>query len=224
MRDAGGRKNKASASTLSMQSGVQTNRAEESNCFHCGESDHWARECLLLSTEQQDQLHMTLEAQEGAEQEEDAAQQFLHFSMLQADKLPDDQAYLDGCLTVMVFKTKKYLNNLRRKDQGVKINCNLGAMRTNEVGNFVGHHFDSLNACYIPEGIANIFSMNELEKRYCITYDSWQGYYAVHTKNGEVIFYKDKNGLPYIDLKDLSEDAAALLVQTRSKEAAKVLM
>ncbi len=45
---------------------------------------------------------------------------------------------------------------------------------------------------------------------------------AVHTKNEEVGLYENKNGLPYIDLKDSSEDAAALLVQTGSKEAAKV--
>ncbi len=46
----------------------------------------------------------------------------------------------------------------------------------------------------------------------------------VHTKNGEVRFYKDKNGLTYIDLEDLLEDAAALLVQTGSKEAMRVLV
>ncbi len=46
----------------------------------------------------------------------------------------------------------------------------------------------------------------------------------VHTKNGEVGFYKDENRLPYIALKDLSEDAAALLVQTGCKEAVKVLV
>ena len=34
---------------------------------------------------------------------------------------------------------------------------------------------------FIPEGIANIFSMIELEKKYRITYDSWQGYYDVQT-------------------------------------------
>ncbi len=92
------------------------------------------------------------------------------------------------------------------------------------VGDFVGHQFDSPNTWYIPEGIANIFSMNELEKRYRITYDSWQDYYAVHTKNGEVRFYKDENWLPCIDLKELLEDAVVLLVQTRSEEAAIVLV
>jgi hypothetical protein len=75
-----------------------------------------------------------------------------------------------------------------------------------------------------PKGIANIFSMNELEKRYRITCDSRQGYYAVHTKNGEVRFCKDENRLPYIDLKDFLEDAAALLVQTGSEEVVKVLV
>jgi hypothetical protein len=85
-RDAGDRGNNASISTLIMQSRPLTNSAGESHCFHCGEDDHWARECLLLLTEQQEQLHMTLEVQGGVEQEEDAAHQFLHFSMLQADE------------------------------------------------------------------------------------------------------------------------------------------
>ncbi len=97
-------------------------------------------------------------------------------------------------------------------------------MRANKVGHFVGHRLDSPNAWYIPKGITNIFFMNELEKRYCITYDSWQGFYIVHTKNGEVRFYKDENRLQYIDLEDLLEDTAALLVQTGSKEAVKVFV
>jgi hypothetical protein len=42
--------------------------------------------------EQQEQLHMTLEGQERAEQEEETAHQFFHVSMMQADELPDDQA------------------------------------------------------------------------------------------------------------------------------------
>jgi hypothetical protein len=42
----------------------------------------------------------------------------------------------------------------------------------------------------------------------------------VHDANGEVQFHKDKNGLPYIDLGESSEDAAAMLVQTGSEDAA----
>ena len=104
--------------------------------------------------------------------------------MLQADELPDNRAYLDGCSTVIAFKSKQYLENIRSVKRGVKINCNSGVMRTNEVGDY-----GTMNVWYIPAGIANIFSMNELEKKYRITYDSWQGYYVVHTANGEVRFH-----------------------------------
>ena len=66
----------------------------------------------------------------------------------------------------------------------------------------------------MPEGIANIFSMPELEKLYRITYDSWEGFYAIHTNKGVVRFYKDKGGLPYIDLTKSNASAASLLIQT----------
>ena len=45
-------------------------------------------------------------------------------------------------------------------------------------------------------------------------YDSWEGYYIVHTEHGEVKFYKDEQGLPYIDLSSSSDQAATMLVQT----------
>ncbi len=45
----------------------------------------------------------------------------------------------------------------------------------------------------------------------------------MHTVQGEVRFYKDENGLSFIDPKNSSEDAAAMLVQTGSEEAANTL-
>jgi hypothetical protein len=77
-----------------------------------------------------------------------------------------------------------------------------------------------MSVWYIPEGIANIFSMNKLEKKYWITYNSWEGYCLVHTRDTPVRFYKDESGLPYINLKDLEQNAVALLIQTGSEEAA----
>jgi hypothetical protein len=71
-----------------------------------------------------------------------------------------------------------------------------------------------INAWYIPEKIANIFSMHELEKKHRITYNSWQGYYKVHTPSGPVKFYKDKQGLPYIDHNGSGQEAAVMLLQT----------
>ena len=159
---------------------------------------------------------MTVEGtSKGDEQSEQATHQFFHASMVQGEELPDWRAYLDGCSTVTAFKSKKSLKNIHTVARGVKINCNAGNLKTNQQGKF-----GTMKVWYIPEGIANIFSMNELEKKYHITYDSWEGYYVVHTQDGPVKFYKDENELPYIDLEDSEEHAAMLLVQMGLEEAA----
>ncbi len=77
--------------------------------------------------------------------------------------------------------------------------------------------YGGLKVWYIPDGIANIFSMHELEKMYCITYNSWDGYYKVHTPKGRVRFYKDKQGLPFIDLE--SSGGAAIMLLLREQQA-----
>ncbi len=48
--------------------------------------------------------------------------------------------------------------------------------------------FGGINVWYLPDGIANIFSMHELEWSYRIMYDSWEGFYVVHTPKGELRF------------------------------------
>ena len=136
----------------------------------------------------------------------------MHASFSQGGELLDDRAYLDGCSTVTAFKNKKFLENLRQVRGGIKINCNAGAVRTDVKGDFGG-----LSVWYLPDGIANIFSMHELEKLYRITYDSWEDFYAVHTPRGEVHFHKDEHGLPYIDLARSRHEAMRMLMQLAEK-------
>jgi hypothetical protein len=157
---------------------------------------------------------LVLEASENQEQEGKTGHQFFHVSLLQADALLDHRVYLDGYSTVAAFKSKQYLSNIYTVDKGVKINCNLGALRTNKVGDY-----GSMIVWFIPQRIANIFSMNKLEKKYRITYGNWQDYNVVHTAQEEVRYYKDKTGLPFIDLGKTSEDASAMLVQTGLEDA-----
>ena len=119
----------------------------------------------------------------------------MHVTLAQGEALPNSRAYLDGCSTITAFKSKKYLKGIKKQDGGIKINCNTGTVVMYLMGNY-----GSINAWYIPEGIVNIFLMHKLEKKYRITYDSWQGYYKVHMPRGGVKFFKDNQGLPYIDL------------------------
>ncbi len=55
--------------------------------------------------------------------------------------------------------------------------------------------------------------MHKLEQLYRITYDTWDGFYVMHTPRGEVRIHKDKQELPFINLNKSDKDAAILLVQ-----------
>jgi hypothetical protein len=166
--DGGNSNNMSTITGRTGESSAKTNSKGESHCFNCGDATHWAYECPQLSGEQQAQLHMNLDAQDEAEgQPAEDGHQLLHVSLTQGGDLPDDQAYLDGCSTVTAFKNKRFLKEIQTVKGGIKINCNAGAVVTNKKGKF-----GWLNVWYLPDGIANIFSMHELEKMYRITYDS----------------------------------------------------
>jgi hypothetical protein len=148
--------------------GQTTRETGDSHCYHCGGEGHWANKCSELAKEQQAQLHMTVEGMsEEDKQAARTAHEFFHASMVQGEELPDWQAYLDGCSTVTAFKNKKHLTSIHSKKhlmsihtvaRGVKINCNAGNLKTNQQG-----EYGTMKVWYIPEGIANIFSMNKLK-------------------------------------------------------------
>jgi hypothetical protein len=106
------------------------------------------------------------------------------------------------------LQEQKVLQGSENSGPGIRINFNAGAVTTSHKGTY-----RRLQVWYLPKGIANIISMHELEKTYCITYDRWDRYCAVHTPRGEVLFYKDKQGLLYIDLEGSDQDVAMMLVQ-----------
>ncbi len=210
--DAGG--GGGDVSTMTGGSGgdgaTRTNSRGDSHCYNCGGTDHQAYACPQLSSEQQAQLHMTIEGNEEAEEEHEGqsqGHQLLNVTLAQGGALPDNRAYLDGCSTVTAFKTDKYLKEIRTVRGGIKINCNAGAVSTNQMG-----RYENLKVWYIPDGIPNIFSMHELERKYRITYDSWEGHYVVHTPKGKVKFHKDEQGLPYIELNGSGAREAAILL------------
>jgi hypothetical protein len=112
------------------------NRARDLHCYNCGKTDHWAYECPDLTAEQQAQLHMHIEAEGEGPEEQQEGHQLLNVSMVQGEALPNNKAYLDGCSTVMTFKTDKYLKGIKTVRNGIKIKCNAGAVTTNEMGSY----------------------------------------------------------------------------------------
>jgi hypothetical protein len=106
---------------------------------------------------------MNLDVQDEVKKVQEEGHQLLNLMFAQGAALPENKAYLDRCL----FKTDKYLKGIKTLTNGIKINCNAGAVTTNQMGSY-----GNLKVWCLPEGIANIFSMHELEKLYRITYDS----------------------------------------------------
>ena len=88
----------------------------------------------------------------------------IQVAMLQGKELHSNRAYLDNCFTVTAFKTAKYIRNIKTKKKGMQVNCNNGSIKTNQKG-----EYGQVEAWYMPKVIANIFSMNEIEKLHGIT-------------------------------------------------------
>ena len=57
-----------------------------------------------------------------------------------------------------VFKNNKYLTGVKEVRERIKINCNAGAVVMNMRG-----RYGILKVWYLPDRIANIFSMHKLE-------------------------------------------------------------
>jgi hypothetical protein len=149
----------------SNQGPMRTNHAGDLHCYNYGSLDHWESDCPELSKEQQAQLCMSVQGDDDP-QEREEGHQLLNMSLVQGEALPNDRVYLDGCFTVTAFKTDKYLENVKMVEQGIKINCNAGVVTTNQKGTY-----GWLNVWYVSNGIANIFSMYEMEQQYHITYN-----------------------------------------------------
>jgi hypothetical protein len=201
--------NRTSTSGTTTKEGTRTNSRGELHCYNCDETDHWAHEYPYLSSEQQQQLHINLEAGDGPEQQQEKGHQLMHVLLAQGANLLDNRAYLDKCSTVTAFKSKKYLQDVKKQANGIKINCNVGTMTTDIRGKY-----GSIKAWYISKGIASICSMQELEKLNRITYNSWEGHYTIHMPSGMVKFFKNEQGLPDINLDGLGQEAALMLLET----------
>ena len=101
-----------------------------------------------------------------------------------------------------------HLTDVQDVERGLAVHCNARKMTTKRRGNF-----GKFKVWAMKDGIANVLSLGEMIRLYRVTFDSLDGYFAVHTPDGEVHFVLDEHGMPALDLQE-DEEAARLLLQT----------
>jgi len=109
--------------------------------------------------------------------------------------IPDNWILLDSQSTVDVFKNKKLLKNIRDAIKALSLHCNSGIAMVNKIGDLPGYG----TVWFYEDGIANILSLNNVTKKYRVTYDSTAyDCFEVHKAGGtKRVFKPSKRGLFY---------------------------
>jgi hypothetical protein len=135
----------------------------------------------------------------------------VHFSFLECgvalnnigpsnSNIPSDWILLDNQSTVDVFSNEKLLKNIRTVPSSMRIRTQAGEITTNTVGDL--HNYGSV--WYCEGGIANILSLNNVKRRYKVTFDSENGNeFVVHKPcGGTRTFRQSPRGLYYMSTSD----------------------
>jgi len=119
---------------------------------------------------------------------------------------------LDSQSTVDVFSNLKLLSNIRDAKCSLTLYCNARKAIITKKGDLKG--YDTVWSH--PDGITNILSLHNVQKKYKVTYDSTQGNgFVAHKADGNNhVFIPSNKGLFYSDVKN---DVAHVLVNTVDK-------
>lgn len=125
------------------------------------------------------------------------------------DKLPSSWILLDNQSTVHVFNNRRMFCKLCTVKTTMTIRCNAGTKTTNQQGLLPGFGW----VWYLPEGIANIFSLSKIAAKYRVTFDSSASpCFIVHKPDGSTrVFQQHSSGLYYLDA---SKSTGVALINT----------
>ena len=99
---------------------------------------------------------------------------------------------LDSGSSIDIFRNPQLVTDSKRSDQVLRLSTDVGS-KTKQIQAVVP---DYGKFWYEDKSIANIFSLNNLVKKYRVTYDSHQdGSFTVHTNIGIIQFIRNKQGL-----------------------------
>ena len=103
--------------------------------------------------------------------------------------------FLERCTTTSTFVCKCHLTGVKDMARGLTVRCNTRKVQTNRCGNF-----GRLKVWAINNSIANVLSLSEIVKVYCVTFNSLDKYFVVRTPKGEVPFAMEKHSTPALHL------------------------
>jgi Zinc knuckle len=177
-------------------------RGNKIMCYHCGKLGHISQNCPEKEDADDDAGSM-----EDVGEEVTVTQLLMQgtedlimdksFQLAQVDvQLPSTWVLLDNQSMVNIFSNKALLQDVWSTNRCMQVCCNAGWTVTNLIGRLPGYPGE---VWYHPDGITNILSLGDMEKHFCITYDSQQEKaFIIQKPDGmEQCFIKTKEGLYY---------------------------
>ena len=122
---------------------------------------------------------------------------------------------LDNQFTINIFCNKDLLRDVHKVGRRMRVQCNAGWTVTDLIGRLQGYPGE---VWYNPNGIANILSLSDTTKYFCVHYDSGvDSTFILEKPNGmQHWFLKTTAGLYYHDTAapDPDDDSGVVLVTT----------
>jgi len=113
--------------------------------------------------------------------------------------IPKTWILLDSQSTVDVFSNAKLLTNICDVKRCLTLYCNVGKAIITKKGDLKGYG----TVWFYPDGIANILSLSNVQKKHRMTYDSTlnEGFLVFKTDGTARSFRPSKKGLFFSDVK-----------------------
>ena len=159
-------------------------------CYACQKMGHYAGQCPREAEAEEGVQLLNVELEESYEEEYVSEFVFLQKQDTRLSHIPSTWVLLDSCSTVSVFKTRKYVTNIRKGDRILKALTNGGHQSSTDIAdtqNF-GHVW------FNEDSLANILSLAEVSKHARVTMDTdIKNCMYVHRKDGIIMEFKELN-------------------------------